>query len=325
MKAIPMIRSLLTAALCSFALSVSAQTFPVKPVRIITPFPAGSGPDTVLRVVGEKLQKAWGQSVVVDNRPGANGFIAIEAAKKATPDGHTLVQMDDPQMSLQPHLYKNIPYNPVRDFEPVATLFRTYFFVVVPATSAWKNMQDLVAAAKKRPGELTYGSWFVGSPGHIGGAQLEAATGTQMVHVPFKEMSQLFGAVANNDVGWSFGSAASAGPLYKAGKVRFMAVAAPKRVAGYESVPTIVEAGGPADFEVKAWVALFAPAGTPQVVIARIQQDVANALTEPDVRERLAAIGFEPFTIPPAEMRKLMEADARRYGDIVKRAKISIE
>jgi len=308
-----------------FAHGVAAQPFPAKPVRIITPFPPGSGPDTVLRVVGEKLTKTWGQQVIVENRPGANGFIAMEAAKKAPADGYTLVQMDDAHMSLQPHLYKNIPYALAKDFEPVSTLFRTYFFVVVPANTSWKNMTDLVAAAKAKPGDLTYGSWFIGSPGHLGAAMLEAATGTQMVHVPFKEMSQLFSAVANNDVAWSFGSAASAGPLYRASKVKFMAVAAPKRVAGFETIPTVAEAGGPANFEVKAWVALFAPKGTPAPVIAKINQDLAKALAEPDVREKFATMGFEPFVSAPNDMPKMVEDDTRRYGDIVKRAKISIE
>ena len=127
----------------------------------------------------------------------------------------------------------------------MATFFRTYFFVVVPANSTWKDMKDLIAAAKAKNGDLTYGSWFVGSPGHVGAAMLESATGTQMIHVPFKEMSQLFTAVANNDVAWSFGSAVSSGPLYRAGKVKYIAVAAPKRVAGFESVPTVAEAVDP--------------------------------------------------------------------------------
>jgi tripartite-type tricarboxylate transporter receptor subunit TctC len=325
MQAVRYLVAMMAAALIAVAPHAAAQPFPSKPVRIITPFPPGSGPDTVLRVVSDKLSKRWSQSVIVENRPGANGFIAIEAAKKAPADGYTLVQMDDAHMSLQPNMYKKIPYDTVKDFDPVATLFRTYFFVVVPATSPWKDMPDLVNAAKKKPGELTYGSWFIGSPGHLGAAQLEAATGTQMVHVPFKEMSQLFSAVAGNDVAWSFGSAASAGPLYKAGKVKFMAVAAPKRIAGYETIPTVAEAGGPADFEVKAWVALFAPVGTPAPIVARIQQDVALALTEPDVKEKLASVGFEPYTVTPAEIKKLMEADTRRYADIVKRAKISVD
>jgi tripartite-type tricarboxylate transporter receptor subunit TctC len=308
-----------------FAPAALAQQYPTKPVRIITPFPSGSGPDSVLRVVGEKLTKMWGQQVIVENRPGANGFIAIEAAKKAAPDGYTLVQMDDAHMALQPHLYKKIPYDIGKDFDPVATFFRTYFFVVVPANSSWKNMTDLIAAAKAKPGDVTYGSWFVGSPGHVGAAMLEAETGTQMVHVPFKEMSQLFTAVGNNDVAWSFGSAASSGPLYRAGKVKYIAVAAPKRVAGYENVPTVAEAGGPAGFEVKAWVGLFAPRGTPAPIIAKINQDVGKALAESDVRERFATFGFEPYAAPPEEMTKNISADSKRYGEIIKRAKISIE
>ncbi len=308
-----------------FTHSATAQQFPTKPVRVITPFPSGSGPDSVLRVVGDKLSRAWGQQVIVENRPGANGFIAIEAAKKAKPDGYTLVQMDDAHMALQPHLYKKIPYDPAKDFDPVATLFRTYFFVVVPVESKWKNMSDLIAAAKAKPDNVIYGSWFIGSPGHIGAAMLEAATGTQMTHAPFKEMTQLFAAVANNEVAWSFGSAASSGPMYRAGKVKYLAVAAPKRVAGFTDIPTVAEAGGPANFEVKAWVALLAPRGTPKPIIDRINADVGKALSEPDARERLAGFGFEPFASPPGDIAKLIDADSRRYGEIVKRAKISVD
>ena len=307
---------------CGFA---SAQQYPTKPVRILTPFPGGSGPDAVLRVVGDKLTKLWGQQVIVENRPGANGFIAIEAAKKAAPDGYTLVQMDDTHLALQPHLYKKIPYDINKDFDPVATLFRTYFFVVVPASSSWKDMKDLVAAAKAKNGDLTYGSWFVGSPGHVGAAMLEAATGTKMTHVPFKEMSQLYTGVANDDVAWAFGSAASSGAMYRANKVKYIAVAAPRRVAGFESVPTVAEAGGPAGFEVKAWVALFAPHGTPPAIIAKVNADVARVLAEPDVKERFAGFGFEPYAAPPAEITSNITADSKRYGDIVKRANISVE
>ena len=303
----------------------AAQPYPTKPVRILTPFPAGSGPDSVLRVVGDKLAKTWGQQVIVENRPGANGFIALETVKKAAPDGYTLVQVDDTHLALQPHLYKKIPYDTQKDFDPVATFFRTYFFVVVPSTSSWTSMRDLAAAAKAKNGDLTYGSWFVGSPGHVGAAMLEAEMGTRMTHVPFKEMSQLFTGVANNDVAWSFGSAASSGAMYRAGKVKYIAVAAPMRVAGFESVPTVAEAGGPAGFEVKAWVALLAPRGTPPAIIARINQDIAKVLTEPDVRERFAGFTFEPFTSSPADIAAAIVSDSRRYGDIVKRANISVE
>ena len=313
------------AALLLAAIPAAAQTWPTKPVRVITPFPSGSGPDAVLRVIGEKLAQAWGQQVVIDNRPGANGFIALDAVRKSPPDGYTLVQADDAHLALQPHLYRNIPYDVAKDFDPVATLFRTYFFVVVPAGSQWKNVKDLVDAARSKPGALTYGSWFVGSPGHVGAAMLEAATGTQMVHVPFKEMSQLFAAVGNNDVAWSFGSAASAGPMYRAGKVRFIAVAAPKRVAGFTDIPTMAEAGGPPNLEVKAWVALLAPRGVPADVANRINADLAKVLAMPDVREKFASFGFEPFPSQPADIRTLREADSKRYAEIVQRAKISLD
>lgn len=312
-------------ALAIFAYPAFAQQYPAKPVKFITPFPSGSGPDSVLRIVADKLTKQWGQQVLVENRPGANGFIGIEAGKKAPPDGYTFVQADDAHVALQPHLYKNIPYDVVKDFDPVATLFRTYFFVVVPANSSFKNMTDLIEAAKAKRGELTYGSWFIGSPGHVGAAMLEAATGTQMTHVPFKEMTQLFAAVANNDVAWSFGSAASSGPMYRSKKVRYIAVAAPKRVAGFEDVPTVAEAGGPPNFEVRAWVAIFAPKGTPQPIIARVNESINKALAEPDVKERFAGFGFEPFASAPGDIGKLMETDSKKYGEIVKRSKISVE
>jgi tripartite-type tricarboxylate transporter receptor subunit TctC len=303
----------------------SAQQFPTKPVRIVTPFGAGSGPDAVLRVVGEKLTRHWGQQVVVENRPGGNGFIAIEAAKKAPSDGYTLVQMDDTHMALQPHLYKKMPYDIAKDFEPVATLFRTYFFVVVPSDSKWQNMKDLIEAAKAKPGDLTYGSWFIGSPGHVGAAMLEASTGTQMVHIPYKESSQLYTAVGNNEVSWAFGSAASSGPMYRARKVRYIAVAKRQRLEGYPEVPTMAEAGGPADLEVRAWVALLAPRGTPANVVAKINEDIQKLLAESDVRERFTTFGFEPYAAPASEVTKERESDFQRYGEIVKRAKISIE
>jgi tripartite-type tricarboxylate transporter receptor subunit TctC len=312
-------------ALSALSHAASAQQYPNKPVKVITPFPAGSGPDAALRLIGGKLSRAWGQQVVIENRPGANGFIAIEAAKRATPDGYTLVQMDSAQLTAHPHLYKKLPYDPVKDFEPIAPLFQNYFFVVVPADSKWQSVADLTAAAKAKRGELTYGSWFIGSPGHLGAALLEAATGTQMTHVPFKEMTQLYTAVGNNDVAWAFGSVASAGPAYRAGKVKFLAAAAPKRIAGYTDIPTVAEAGGPAEFEVKAWTAILAPRGTPKDAVAKANADVAKAVSEPDVRERFAAFGYEALPAAPSDMEKLLSAESRRYGEIIKRSNISLD
>src|SRR5262245_15673666 len=315
-------------ALIAFAAllpAAMAHQFPAKPVRAIVPYSAGSGPDAVLRDVGDKLSRTWGQPMIVENRPGANGWIAIEAAKKSPADGYTLLQVDNTHMSLQPHLYKQLPFDPVKDFDPVAPLYWTHFFIVVPANSPWKSVSDLIAAAKAKPGAVTYGTWGIGSVAHVGNSMLESATGTQMTHVPFKELPQLYAAVANGEVSWAFGTAATAGPLYRANKVRFLALAAPQRLAQFTDVPTVSEAGGPANFEVKTWVGLFAPRGTPKAVIERINTDVAKVLSEPSARERLAAFGFEPYVAPPADVSTAMAADPRHFAEVVKRARISLD
>lgn len=310
-------------ASCSTAFAQSG--YPNKTIRIITPFSAGAGPDSVLRVVADKMTRTLGQTVIIDNKPGGNGFIAIEAGKRSANDGYTFVQMDDAQMSLLPHLYKKIPYDVNKDFDPVGTFFRTYFFVVTGTNSPLKSVNEIIAAAKAKPGELTYGSWGVGSPAHIGGAMMESVASLQMSHVPFKETPSLFQAVATGDVAWAFGTAGSAGPLYRGGKLKFLAVAAPKRVAGYLDVPTITEAGGPANFEVKAWVALQAPKGTPKEAMTKVADALAKALAEPDVKEKFTTFGFEPFVSQPAEMTKQIEADYKRYGEIAKRAKMALD
>jgi tripartite-type tricarboxylate transporter receptor subunit TctC len=309
----------------TLAASAAAQAFPSKPVRTVLPYSAGSGPDAVMRQVGEKLTKGWGHQLVVDNKPGANGWIAIGEAKRAAPDGYTLMAVDNTHVTLQPHLYRQLPFDPVRDFEPVAPLYSTYFFIVVAADSPWKSVADLMAAAKVKKGELTYGTWGMGSVGHIGTSMLEAATGAQMTHVPFKELPQLYTAVATGEVAWAFGTAATAGPLYRAKKVKFLALAAPKRLAGFADVPTVSEAGGPANFELKTWVALYAPKGTPKAVVDSVNASVAKALAEPDVQERFASFGFEPWVASPVELAKTAEADTRRFAEVVKHAKVALD
>jgi tripartite-type tricarboxylate transporter receptor subunit TctC len=307
------------------ASNVMSQTFPTKPVRSIAPYSPGSGPDSVMRILGEKLSRAWGQQLVIDNKPGASGFIAIGEAKRAAPDGYTVMQVDNTHMALQPHVFKQLPYDPVKDFEPVAPLYSTNFFIVVAANSPWKDVGDLVKAAKANPNEITYGSWGIGSVAHVGAAMLEAATDSRMLHVPFKEMGQVYSSVASGDIKWAFGTAATAGPMYQAKKVKFLALAAPKRLPGFADVPTVSEAAGPANFEVKAWVGLFAPKGTPKAAIDKINADVNTGLEAADVRERLATFGFEPYIGTPGELTKVIERDSRRFGEVVKRASISLD
>ena len=302
-----------------------AQNYPDKPVKVILPFPAGTGPDAVMRQVADKLTRWWGQPVTIDNRPGAHGWTAVEAAKKSAPDGYTMLQIDNLLFALQPHVFRRLPFDPIKDFEPVSPLYSTHYFVTVAANSSWNKMSDLVAAAKAKDGGLTYGSSGVASHMHLGGAMLERATGTTMTHVPNTDTPQNFVSVANGEIGWAFGPASTSGPMYRAAKIKYLALSAPQRHPNFPDVPTVSEAIGVPNFELKSWVALFAPRGTPKPVIDRINTDIARALAERDVNERMIAVGFSPWAAPPADLAKALEDDGKLFGEIAKTENISLD
>jgi len=302
-----------------------AQEFPTKPVRIITPFPVGSGPEGVVRLVADKLSRSWGQPVVVENRPGGNGFIAIDAFKRGTTDGHDLIQLDNVHLSAYPHLFKKLPYNPQKDFEPLLPLFKAYFFFTTAADSKYKNLGDLIADAKAKPGKLNYGSWSVGNPVHLGSALFDAVAGVETQHIVYKETSQLYTGVATGELAYALGTSATAGPLYRAGKLKFLAVAAPRRIPAYKDVPTVTEAGGPAGFEVSGWTAIAAPKGLPKAVTDKIQRDIEKALAEPDVREKFLSFGYEQFTPTRDQFSQYIQSESVRLAGIVKKANASLD
>ena len=306
-------------------LAAHAEDWPSKPVRILTPFPPGAGPEVVLRLVAEKLQKKWGKSVIVENRPGGNGFIAIDAFKRGNTEGYDLIQLDNVHLAAYPYLFKKLPYDPVKDFDPLLPLFRTYFFVAVPTTSSYKTVGDIIADAKARPGKLNYGSWSVGNPVHLGSALLESMTGTDMQHVVYKEVSQLYTAVANSELNWSLGSLASAGSMQRAGKVRFIAITAPKRQAAFPDVPTVAESGGPAGYEVTGWTLIAAPRGLPKAVTEKIQKDVEAALAEPDIKERFTTFGYDNYTPTREAFNAFIASESTKYAEVIKRAKASLD
>ena len=302
-----------------------AQTFPTQPVRIISPFPAGSGPDVIARIVGEKLNASWKQSVIVDSRPGANGFLAATAVKQAAPTGYDLLMADVGHLSISPSLFKKLPYDPKADFVPVGLLYRTSFFIAVGANSPYRTAKDLISAAAAAPGKLSYGSNSVGGPLHLGAAQLEAATGTKMLHVPYKEISQLYAAVSTGEVDWAMASIASAGPLLKAGKIRFIAVADDARAASMPNVPTLEESGGPKSVKARTWVGLLAPKGTPAAVVTTLNKGLNDVLNQPDVIERLATFGFVPDPVTPAAFASLIDSETVVDAEVVKRTGASAE
>lgn len=307
------------------AQTTAAADFPSKPVTLVTPFAAGSGPDAVLRLVSDKLSRLWNQRVLIDNKPGGGGFIAIEQARRAAPDGYTLLQLDSEHIAALPHLYKSRNFVTLQHFDPVASLFRTPFFVAVGADSKYRTMTDLIADAKAHPGQVSYGSWGVGSPGHLGGQQLDALTGTRMQHVPYREVSQLFANVGTGEVPWSFASIPSSQGIYKAGKLRYIAVAAAKRVPQMPDVPTMAEAGGPPSLEVNSFVSLLAPKGVPAAIKAKINADVAKVIADPEIRARFDTFAFEPLAWSPEEIERNAEAKSKVYGELVRIGNISLE
>ncbi len=302
-----------------------AVNFPTKPVRIITPFPVGGGPDGVARLVADKLSRAWGQPVVVENRPGGNGFIAIDAFKRGAKDGHDLIQLDFVHVTAYQSLFKKLPYDADKDFDTLLPLFKTYFYFTVAQDSPYKKIGDLIADAKAHPGKLNYGSWAIGTPVHLGGELFDTVAGTQMQNVIYKETTQLYTAVATGELAYALGTSATAGPLQRAGKLRYLAVAAPKRLAGNPDVPTVTEAGGPANFEVSGWNAIGVPKGLPPAVADKIKRDIEKALAEPDVKEKYLSFGYEPFVQTREQLAAYIQAETKRYAEIIKKANISLD
>lgn len=311
------------AAAPSMLLQARAQ--PAKPVRIFTPFPPGSGPDASLRIVAEQLERQWSRPVIVENKPGGNGFIAVAAFKKGATDGQDLIQLDNTQTTTHPHTFSHLPYDVEKDFVPLAMLLRTSFFVAVGADSRFRTLEDIVSAAREQPARITYGSWFNGSPGHIGALRLQAMTDTQMVHVPFRDFGQLYATVANQQVDWALGSIASAGPLERAGKLRFIALAAGARDPRYPNVPATAESASLRGFEVNGWAGLFGPGGLPRPMRDQLAADITKSLSTPQTAERYEMLGYEAPRLGPDEFAQLIRHETEAWGEIVRAANLKLD
>ena len=308
-----------TVACACLASLAAAQDFPSRPVRITMPHSSGTAPSIFMRLLADRLSAAWGKPVVVENKPGASGFIAIEAMKGAARDGHELLALANSHVTINPALYKKLPYDPEQDFVPVAITNYAWFFITVATSGPYQTVPALIAAAKANPGGITYGSSYVGSPSHLGAAELEYLTGTKMVHVPYKEQSQMYIAIANGDIQWAFSTIGSALPLIKAGRIKLIAVGARQRVASAPEVPTVEEAGGPKGFQIDSWIGLFAPRGTPADVVHKINIDVNRVIAQSDVLERMKSFGYEPAPVTPEQMAEVIRADTRKNAEIVRR------
>ena len=312
--------SFLVVAAFSTGIAAYAAEFPSRPVRIVVPSTPGGGLDVLGRLIGPKLTEKWGQQVVVDNRPGAGGTIGSEIVANATPDGHTLLVVAT-GYSANLFLYRKLPYQTPTDFAPITIIgFAPNVLVVHPKVPA-RDLKELLALAKEKPGELTFASSGVGTGGHLSMALLMRSAGIKMIHVPYKGAGAATGALVAGQVHMLFTATAAAMPHVKSGRIRALAVTSGKRWPSMPNVPTVAEAGVPG-YEVDGWYAMLAPAKTPKGVINKIYRDVADVLKMPEVSERIQAVGFEVSGMPPAEMARYIDREIKKWGTVIKEAGI---
>jgi len=314
----------LGAGLLMAATLTHAQNFPVKPVRVITPFTAGSAIDTLARVVGQKLGDTWGQQVVIDNRIGANGIIGTEAAAKAPPDGYTVYLGNISTLAVNPHLYLKLPYDALRDFAPVTLAATIPVVLVVHPSLPVKSVRELIALAKAHPGQLNYASGGTGSAQHLPMEMLRVETGINIVHVPYKGLGPAFSDVLGGQVPMMFTGVSNVVPYMKTGRLRVLAIGSPKRSATLPDVPTVAEAGVPG-FDFDSWTGYLVPVGTPRELIVKLHADITRTLVAPEVRDKLVTLGFDLVGGTPEAFATLIRNDIARFGKLIKAAGIKAE
>lgn len=311
-------RILLLAAACALPVPGHAQSdYPNKPIRIIVGFPPGQATDVIARMIGEKLGASLGQPVLIDNKPGQGGSIGAAAAAKAPADGYTMLISATAPLATNPNLYKNLPYDPGRDFAPVTLVGNLPFVLVANPNVPVGNVRELVALAKARPGQLTFASSGSGSTSHLSMEMLKVATGIDLRHVPYKGSPQAFTDVMGGQVDFVFDTAVYALPQVRAGRVKILAVASARRSALLPEVPTVAEQGVPG-YESGAWLGAVFPVGTPATIVARMYAELNRIMKAPEMSERLSTLGGEPLSSSsPEEFGNHIRSEMKKWGKAV--------
>jgi tripartite-type tricarboxylate transporter receptor subunit TctC len=304
---------------CALALAapVGAQSFPSRPVKLVVPFPAGGPLDTTGRAIAQRLTEAWGQSVVVENRPGAGGNIGADVVAKSPPDGYTVVMGALSTHAVNPSLYSKMPYDAQKDFVPITLVAITPNVLVVNPALPVHSVQELIAYAKANPGKLSFGSGSNGSAGHLAGELFKIESGTDVQHIPFKGGAPALQALLAGDTQFMFDNLANAMAQVKGGKVRAIAVTTAQRSRLAPELPTMAEMGMPG-FDISTWFGLMLPAGTPKDVVTKWNVDLVRVLDMPDVREKMIAQGAEPSPMTPEQFAAFIDAELVKYARIVK-------
>ena len=299
------------------------QTFPSKPIRFIVPYGPGASTDNVTRIYGQKMLEAWGQSVIVDNRPGGNTVIGSEALVKAPPDGYTILLVVNTH-AINPLLIANLPYDPIKDFAPVATIgAQEYVMAIHPSVPA-NNLKEFIAYARTRPGQLNFSSSGGGGLGHLSGELFNSVAGVRMMHVPYKGGAPAVTDLVAGQVQLMFSSAGAVLPNIKAGKLKALAVSGKTRIVALPDVPTFAEAGLP-NFEATNWFGVLAPAATPRDIVNKLSAELIRVQSLPDVKEKLVNQGVDPWPGGPEQFAALIKSDLEKFARIVKSANIKLE
>jgi tripartite-type tricarboxylate transporter receptor subunit TctC len=321
----------LRAAACGVAIATGtgawpalAQSYPVRPVRLIIPFPPGGATDAVGRTFAAKFAEAWGQQVVVDNRPGANTILAAELTARAAPDGYTLFLTTAATQVNNVLLYRKLPYDARNSFQLISmTTLLPYAFAAHPALPA-NSIGELVALAKSRPGQLNYGTSGIGSSGHIAGVLFDSMTGTKMVHVPYKGAALAITDLIGGQIPLYLPTMTSIAPYMRSGKLKVLGIATARRHPSWPDIGTVAEAGYPG-YEMNTWYGLAAPAGTPRAIVDRVHAETVRAARLPDVIERMRTLGADLHTGTPEEFAAYVERDFRRVAKAVKAAGLQLD
>ena len=309
-------------ALCAAGMA-SAQNYPTKAVRIIVPYPAGGTSDILARLLSPKLNEVFGQPIVVDNRPGANGNIGADLVAKSPPDGHTMLLADLGALTISPSIYK-LPFDPVKDFAPVTMVtYSPHLLAVHPSVPA-KTVKELVALAKSKPGLLNFAVSGIGGAPHLAGIAFEAQTGVKWTYIPYKGGSDAIIGLASGQADAIFNGMLATYPHVKSGKLKLIAVSSAKRVASIPEVPTVAESGLNG-FETGSWQGIVTAAGTPKEVIGRLNAEIARILNTPEMKENLARQGAEVYTMTPEQLGNWLKKEIDKWAKVVRAANLKLE
>jgi len=314
----------LVAACALLSGHAAAQSFPTKPVRMIVAFPPGGATDIVARIVSQKLSEMWGQQVLVDNRGGAAGTIGTDLMAKSPPDGYNLFMATMGNLTANTVLYHNLPFDVERDLAPVTLVVKVHFVMVAYPSFPPKNVQELIALAKAKPGEINYASSGAGGAPHLGGELFKSMAGVDLTHVPYKGSGPSFADLLGGQVSLTIDSLAQALPYIKSGRLRALAVTGSRRAPMLPDVPTVAESGVPG-YELTNWFGLVTRAGTPREIINRVNANVVKVLQMPDVRERLLGMALDPVGDTPEQFGAYIKSETAKWAKLIKEAGITAE